>query len=728
MSVPSKHPAVLSALVVAAAIGALSSCRKAPKGQAGPADTAAIAPPVAPDAAAAAADVAAPAADAAAAKETPADGAADPEAASTGLTKEGAPGAHDFSAMSRDELNRRAVRLDLPLFWRLDADGDGAVDPDEVAGLLFYPTEGRWVADGAFTPEFAAAYEKLKALAPGADPYAALPAPERDRRRAIDQELDQGYPTLVEGEFSGLSAPEKAFLARMLAAGRLIDELYAAHCGAAAVASLVPADDPASASAFRRNWGVRCVAPLTEGNPACSAAPGAPAQPVDAYPAALQKEDGFCQTLAARPDAETLLTPFTVVRENEDRSGLVAVPLTVAYAEKMKAVASELRAAADAIETVETEAALRTYLRAAADSFESNDWQPADEAWSRMNAENSAWYVRVAPDEVYWDPCAQHAGFHMTFARINDESLAWQAKLAPVQQDMEDALAARIGRPYAARTVTFHLPDFIDIVSNHGDDRDPMMATIGQSLPNWGPVANEGRGRTVVMSNLYTDEDSMRMARNRVLALFDPAFAAAFGDRQKPDVLGTILHEATHNLGPSHEYAVRGKKDDDLFGGPLASVMEELKAQTGALWFVRFLEDRGILGPDEARQSYAVNLAWCMGHISRGMYADGVPKAYSQLSAIQIGLLLELGAMRWDPEALAANGTDRGAFAVDFEKLPDAIDEMMRRVGRIKATGDRAAAEALVARFVDGDVVPQAVIRERVLRDPKNSFVYAVTY
>ena len=58
-----------------------------------------------------------------------------------------------------------------------------------------------------------------------------------------------------------------------------------------------------------------------------------------------------------------------------------------------------------------------------------------------------------------------------------------------------------------------HLPDFIDIVINAGDDRNPLGATIGESLPNWGPVANEGRGRTVAMVNLYLDPDSIAARR-----------------------------------------------------------------------------------------------------------------------------------------------------------------------------------------------------------------------
>ena len=31
--------------------------------------------------------------------------------------------------------------------------------------------------------------------------------------------------------------------------------------------------------------------------------------------------------------------------------------------------------------------------------------------------------------------------------------------------------------------------------------------------------------------------------------------------------MSTVLHEASHNLGPSHEYAVGGKKDTVMFGG-----------------------------------------------------------------------------------------------------------------------------------------------------------------
>jgi hypothetical protein len=292
---------------------------------------------------------------------------------------------------------------------------------------------------------------------------------------------------------------------------------------------------------------------------------------------------------------------------------------------------------------------------------------------------------------------------------------------------MENTLAALIGEPYKARKVSFHLPDFIDIIENAGDDRTPTGISIGQSLPNWGPVANEGRGRTVAMSNLYTDPDSLKVRRQQAESLFTKETLGAFVDATTPGLLATILHEATHNLGPAHEYVFNGKKDTQAFGGGLASMLEELKAQSGALYFVEFARKRNLIPPELAKQAYVNSVAWAFGHISRGMYTEsGERKAYSQLAAIQMGVLMDGGALVYDANAMAANGTDKGAFSVNFEKIVPVVETLMKRVGTIKATNDKAAAEAFAKKYVDGDVVPQKAITERVLRFPKPSFVYAM--
>jgi hypothetical protein len=72
--------------------------------------------------------------------------------------------------IARDEFNRWAVHLNLPIFWIDDADGDRQVDPGEVAPLLFYPTEGGWTQDGKPTPAFEAAVRAIAAASVAPSP------------------------------------------------------------------------------------------------------------------------------------------------------------------------------------------------------------------------------------------------------------------------------------------------------------------------------------------------------------------------------------------------------------------------------------------------------------------------------------------------------------------------------------------------------------------------------
>jgi hypothetical protein len=346
-----------------------------------------------------------------------------------------------------------------------------------------------------------------------------------------------------------------------------------------------------------------------------------------------------------------------------------------------------------------------------------------------MTATNSKWFLRDGPDEVYAEPCSQKANFHLVLARVNQESLEWQRRLEPVKDDMEAAMAKLAGPPYRAREVGFALPDFIDIVLNAGDSRSALGATIGQSLPNWGPVAEAG-GRTVAMTNLYTDADSEAALVEQARSLLCKATA----DRVDPAVrhmnFSTVLHEAAHNLGPSHEYRVDGKTDGQVFGGPLASTLEEFKAQTAALYFADWLVARGILPAQDAEKAHLRDVLWSFGHIAQGMVdARGNPKPYSQLAAIQMGFLRERGVLEWKAGVKAANGVDAGCFEVDLAKWPAAAEELAELSFGIKSRGDRALAEQTRDRWTaPGNewAVLRGVIEERWLRAPKASFVYAI--
>src|SRR5437868_5611332 len=185
-------------------------------------------------------------------------------------------------------MNRLAARFNLPLYWSADTNKNGVVEADEVHGLLFYPTAGEWTKDGKLTPAFDDAYRRL---VQGDALPASLTPQEAERRKLVRDDLDQGRATLVYNDLRGLSEDEKTFVKHVLAASALVDKLYATQRGIVDMTAQLPADDAASQSLFRRDWGPKCAAPQTEKNPACSALPGAPKPYVDVYPRSIQEKD-----------------------------------------------------------------------------------------------------------------------------------------------------------------------------------------------------------------------------------------------------------------------------------------------------------------------------------------------------------------------------------------------------------------------------------------------------
>jgi hypothetical protein len=618
--------------------------------------------------------------------------------------------------LERSDFNRLAALLDRPLFWEKDLRNPGVLNPEELAILGVGADRSVFVDDsnGIFTPNFTRIYRAMV---------------ERRRREAVARELEQGRTTLVRTDLASEPEYRKAVVRHITRAARIVEELYALQKGSHHLRDCPVPGDESSYALIRRNQGPWCQAPATEEDPFCHACPDYPSQRSGLYPAHLAEDPAMCKKLAARGDADQLLAPFVVVRGAGD--SLRAVPYHRVWAHRTRRVAGQLRAAAAALPQGE-EQTFRAYLLAAATGFETNDWGPVDEAWVAMTGENSKWYLRIGPDEVYSDPCNRKAAFHVSFGRVDPVSLGWSKKLTPHRDEMEQGLARLIGPSYSARKVRFHLPDFIEIILNAGDSRLSLGAFIGQSLPNWGRVAVEGRRRTVVMSNLYSDTDSVTIRRKQAASLFSKDSMKHFTTEKKIALLGTVLHEATHNLGPHSDYRIDGKNPRAVFGGTTATVLEELKSQTGSIYYLDFLRKKGILDPEEVRKAQTCAVVWCFGQISRGMFTpSGRAKPYGQVAAIQLAFLVREGALSWDSSQMAANGKDRGRFTIHHHRMASAAEKLMRRVGRILARGDAKDAEKWIVDEVSGDgsqLVGNPAISNRMLRYPKASFTYSVTF
>ena len=285
-------------------------------------------------------------------------------------------------------------------------------------------------------------------------PPAGLDPKEVARREAVKKELAQGRVTLVATDLASAPPRRSASSASSRTAAELIEKLYAKQEGTLDLAAKIPADDTASTSMFFRNQGPKCEAPQTQNDPACSAIPDAPKGKLSGlYPGrAARQPEVLRRPHEARggKKEKVLMDPFTVVtptatggRRKPTKTPSRRCRTTRSSRRTSTAVSGQLKAAAEALG--EKEPALKAYLLAAAQAFTDDKWWPADEAWAKMDAKNSKYYLRIAPDEVYHEPCSTKALYHVSFGLINQGSLKWQSKLDPLKTDMEKALAELAG-------------------------------------------------------------------------------------------------------------------------------------------------------------------------------------------------------------------------------------------------------------------------------------------
>ena len=641
--------------------------------------------------------------------------AGDPRAAAT------------FNRVGRSAFNRRAVELNQPLFWRGDTNGNGALDPEELVVTWTYtPLDRAELVNGEneFTPRFRAIYERMLRL----DDTDPLGPAEKKRRDAVRVELSQRRPSLIESDFSTATDAEKVLVTHLLDAAVAIERLYARQQGTAGLQAKIPPDDAASAAMFFRNQGPFCKAARMEKDPECRAVPDSIRPVFGIYPGEIQKDKSFCALLKKQKNAARLTDHFGIVVRGDAQNAFLPMKYSEAYRDDMETVARELEAAASQLEP--DEAALKTYLNAAAKAFRDDDWEQADEAWVATSNGHSKYYVRVAPDEVVFEPCAWKAGFALTLGRINEASLEWRRRIEPIKQQLEDEFARLAGKPYRPRQVRFSLPDFVDLVLTAGDTRPAFGANAGQSLPNWGPVAERG-GRTMVVSNLRGDPDGRKAWMERMASLLCRGTMGSVSTDPRFDIIGTVLHEAAHNLGPTREYKIRGRVDQAVFGGPLALMLEELKADTAAFYFPSELVRRTLITQRDAELAQTWAVGWAFATVAQGMFdAEGRPNTYGHLSSIELGSLQRAGALEWKDAEIAGNAADRGCFELHWDKWSAAVADLTTRVLRIKSRGDRLGAERLKKEWVDDDndwKRLRQVIAERWLRVPSGTFVYSVS-
>ncbi len=199
---------------------------------------------------------------------------------------------------------------------------------------------------------------------------------------------------------------------------------------------------------------------------------------------------------------------------------------------------------------------------------------------------------------------------------------------------------------------------------------------VADNLPN-DPRVHEQKGSKKIFFKNFMDARVEYVIVPVARKLMEPEQAAKVTNEGY--LVGTIMHEICHGLGPAFARTPAGKVDIRESIGPLYSSLEEAKADVTGMFAVQWLVDHDALPKEKLEEYYASYV----GDLFRTV-RFGVAEAHGQAEIMEFNYLVERGAVIRD---------HRGRYAIDYEKIPAATADLAKELLEIEVTGDRQRAQ-----------------------------------
>jgi hypothetical protein len=385
------------------------------------------------------------------------------------------------------------------------------------------------------------------------------------------------------------------------------------------------------------------------------------------YPQGLSREK-VEKYVADHPETKAeIYSPTTVVRWNGDQ--LEAIPYHIVYRPYLEPASKALKEAAD----LSVDPAFANYLRLRADALLTDDYFQSDLAW--LDLKNPKFDLIFAPYETYNDDLLGVKATYGAAVLIRNEKES--SKLDMFRQyvpQIQDALPlAPEDRPSKQGLET---PMEVMDTPFRSADLTHGYQSVADNLPN-DPRVHEQKGSKKLFFENFMDA--------RVKYVIVPVARQMLRPDQAAKVtadgylLSTIMHEIAHGLGPAFARTPAGKVAIRESIGPTYSGLEEAKADVTGMFGLKWLVDHGALPKEKMEEFYASYV----GGIFRTV-RFGVAEAHGQAEMMEFNYLSSRGAIRRDAS---------WRYAIDYDKMPDAMADLAKELLEIEASGDRQRAE-----------------------------------
>src|SRR5271170_781338 len=368
------------------------------------------------------------------------------------------------------------------------------------------------------------------------------------------------------------------------------------------------------------------------------------------YPANLTR-DQVEQYVKQHPDQKAAIyDQFTIVRWQQDK--LEAVPYHIAFRAFLEPAAKALRAAA----ALSDDAAFAKFLRLRADALLSDDYFQSDLAW--LDLKNPKFDIIFAPYETYLDGLLGVKGSYGAAVMVRNERESKKLELfAKYVPQIQDALPlAAEDRPSKQGLET--PMEVMDTPFRAGDLTHGYQA-VADNLPN-DPRIHELKGSKKIFFKNFMDARVNHIIIPVARQVMLPEQAAKVS--VEGYVLGVIMHEISHGLGPAYSRTSAGKVDIREAIGPAFSGLEEAKADVVGLFGLNWLVEHGFLPKSGMEECYASYV----GGIFRTV-RFGVAEAHSKAEMMEFNYLVEHGALTRQAS---------GRYAIDYARMPATLNDL----------------------------------------------------
>ncbi len=368
------------------------------------------------------------------------------------------------------------------------------------------------------------------------------------------------------------------------------------------------------------------------------------------------------------PDKTSL---YTLIRRKVTGE-LISIPYHVAFEKYHKQAAEYLNQAAELAE----DEGLKKYLRARANALLTDNYQPSDMLW--MDMKNNHIDVVIGPIETYEDKLFGYKAAHEGFVLVKD--LDWSKRLqkyVSLLPELQKGLPVdpeyKKEKPGARSDLNAY-----DAVYYAGD-ANAGPKTIAINLPNDEEVQLKKGSRRLQLKNVMQAKfDKILVPISNVLIAPDQrqhiSFDAFFGN--------TMFHEVAHGLGIKHTITGKGPVRTAL--KELYSAIEEGKADILGLYMIFKLKDKGLVEPD--MKDYMTTF---LAGIFRSI-RFGASEAHGMANLIRFNFFKEKGAFERRPD---------GTYAVNYEKMPGAVNELSRVILVLQGDGDYQKTKEFVEKY-----------------------------